>query len=127
MYNERIRYLELIGKSHSGKIPAIKRVIKETKSRLSVEEMAEVCFTPTEEAQRFHINKLRLTCDRCKTNKYLVAVPIVFNHKDDLTDNVEYYCTNKTRSLFFSKCWNHVQSYENRKGDNRLTLIQEKE
>jgi len=126
MYNERLRYLKLTGTSHTGKRKAIEIIIKETKSLLSVEEMAEICFTPSKEAQRFHINKKRLICDRCNTNKHLVAVPIVLDYKYDLTDNVEYYCGNtRTNSLLFSKCWNHVQGYENRKGENRLTLIQD--
>lgn len=126
MYNKRLRYLSLTRTQHTGKRKAIKIIIRETKSQLSVEEMAEIVFTPTKEEQLKRIQKYRLTCDRCNTNKHLVAVPVVVNYEGGLTDNVEYYCENpNTDSFLFSKCWNHVQSYENRKGDNQLTLIQE--
>ena len=122
---KRERYLSLIGEQHTGKRKSLEIIIKESGSDLSVEEMAEICFMPSKEAQKAHIQSLRLTCNRCKTNEHLVAVPVVLNYKNGLTDNVEYYCENQTRSLFFSKCWNHVQGYENRKGENRLTLIQD--
>ena len=126
--NKRLRYLELTVKSHTSKIKSIERIIEETKSELSVEKMAEIVFTPTQHEQSIHIAENKLTCDRCKTNEHLVAVPVLFDFKGDLIDNVEYYCGKEDKgSPFFSKCWNHVQGYENRQGDNTLTQIQEME
>jgi hypothetical protein len=127
---KRLRYLDLTVKSHTGKRKAIEMIIKESDFTVTVEEMAEIVFTPTKEEQLTHIQQHRLTCDRCNTNEHLVAVPVVLsyvhNSEGDLTDNVEYYCANPDRlSPIFSKCWNHAQSYENRKGDNELTQIQE--
>ena len=123
--NRRRRYLSLIGEQHTGKRKSLEIIIKESGSDLSVEEMAEICFTPSKEEQRLHIKELKLTCNRCRTDEHLVAVPIVLNHKNGLCDNVEYYCAKETRSLLYSKCWNHVQSYENRKGETGLKLIQD--
>ena len=126
-YNERKRYLALTRKSHTGKKNAIKVIMRETKFQGTVEDMAQIVFTPTQDEQLKRIHKKKLFCDRCNTNEHIVADPIVFDYKGDLTDHVEYYCANRrTGSLLFSKCWNHVQSYENRRGENRLTLIQEK-
>lgn len=126
MDNERLRYLTLTKIQHTGKSKAIQIIMKETKFQGTVEDMAQIVFTPTKEEQILHILKHRLTCDRCKTNDHIVADPIVFNFKGDLTDNVEYYCANrKAQSSLFSKCWNHVQAYENRKGENKLTLVQD--
>ena len=123
--NRRRKYLSLIGEQHTGKRRSLEIIIKESGSDLSVEEMAEICFMPSKEEQRLHIKELKLTCNRCQTNEHLVAVPIVLNHMNGLCDNVEYYCAKETRSLLYSKCWNHVQSYENRKGETGLKLIQD--
>ena len=60
MYNERLRYLTLIKRSHAGKRRAIKTIMRETKFRGTIEDMAQIVFTPSEEEQRFHINKMRL-------------------------------------------------------------------
>jgi hypothetical protein len=119
-YNERLRYLDLTRKQHTGKKKAIEIIMRETKFQGTVEDMAH-------NEQSRHIHKKGLVCDRCNTNEHIVAEPVVFNYQGDLTDNVEYYCENpNTGSLLFSKCWNHVQGYENRRGDNKLTLIQER-
>lgn len=123
--NKRSRYVHLIEECHFSKEKSLKMVMAETEFKGNIEEMAEICFLPSKHEQSLHIQKMRLTCDICKTNEHLVAVPVVLNFKNGLTNNVEYYCENKTTSDFFSKCWNHVQWYENVEGDNLLTLIQE--
>lgn len=127
MNSMRLRYIELVEKSHNSRPNAIKIVMRETEFKGTEEDMAEIVLTPTKEEQLKHIQKYRLTCDRCKTNEYLVAEPVVYDYKGDLIDTVEYYCGNPNEdSSIFSKCWNHVQAYENRKGENRSKLIQEK-
>ena len=128
----RLRYLDLTGRCHTGRRKSIEMIIKESGFTITVEEMAEIVLTPTQHEQSVHIAENKLTCDRCNTNEHLVAVPIVtsyvHNSEGELTDHVEYYCENPdTYSSIFSKCWNHVQSYENRKGDDKLTQIQEME